>query len=238
MKQLIAVLAVSGLASTALGDARARVFHASPDAPNVDVYVNDGLAFGNLAFGLSTAYASLPGADYNFKVRPAGLDNPVVIDADASLASGVDYTIAAIGTLGGGTLAPLILIDDNSLNADFARVRFVHASPDAPAVDIAVQGGPVLFSSIAFADFGNYLNVGPGSYDLEVRVAGTTNVVLSLAGITFDANTVYTVWALGFAASPGGPGLSAAITVDAVIPAPGAIGLLAAAGLLAARRRR
>ena len=33
-----------------------RVFHAAPQAPNVDVYVNDQMVFSNLAFGDFTRY--------------------------------------------------------------------------------------------------------------------------------------------------------------------------------------
>ncbi len=234
----IAAALAGTLTAAAIADipANVRVIHASPDAPNVDVFANGGLAFSNLAFGQATDYAALPGGDYNFQVTPFGQMNPVVIDADASLMGGTDYSIVAVDTL--ANIAPLVLVDDNTLDPDQARVRFVHASPDAPAVDIAVAGGgPVLFSDISFTNVGDYLSLDAGTYDLEVRVAGTDNVVLDLAGITLDAGTVYSVFAMGFA---GGmePGLQAVIFQDAVIPAPAALSLLAVAGLFGTRRRR
>jgi hypothetical protein len=60
-------------------------------------------------------------------------------------------------------------------------VRFIHLSPDAPAVDIAVKGGPILFKDIAFEKASTYLAVKPGAYDLEVRPTGTTTVALAVS---------------------------------------------------------
>jgi hypothetical protein len=228
----IAALAVSS--GTVLAQADVRVVHASPDAPNVDVLVNNSIAFSNLPFTGATSYASLPAGNYNFKVVPAGLPAPVVINADAMLMTNVDYTVAAVNTL--SAIEPLILIDDNSLISDKARVRFVHASPDAPAVDIALKGGPVLFGNVSFKGIGDYLAVGGGTYDFEVRVAGTGTVVLDVPGISLSNNSVYTVWAMG-QVSPGGKPLQAVLTTDA-IPAPSSLALLGLAGAVASRRRR
>ena len=41
-----------------------RVFHAAPQAPNVDVYVNDQMVFSNLAFGDFTRYVYLDEGEY------------------------------------------------------------------------------------------------------------------------------------------------------------------------------
>ena len=49
-----------------------RVFHASPDAPPVDIYVNEGLAFKNLSFKEFSEYVQLPMGEYKIEVFPAG----------------------------------------------------------------------------------------------------------------------------------------------------------------------
>jgi len=233
-KSIAALLGVAGLASmTTAGDAWVRAVHASPDAPNVDILVNDGVAFGDVPFTAISTYAALAPDTYNFKVVPAGQTDPVVIEADLGLSADTAYTIVALNTL--AKIEPLVLVDDNTLDNQAARIRFVHASPDAPAVDIALAGGGVLFGNISFKGVGDYISVPGGVYDLEVRLAGTDTVVLPLPGIGVSNKSVYTVYAMGFAG--GQPGLSAQISVDAV-PAPGAGAVLGLAGLLAARRRR
>ena len=203
------------LATDRVADARVRAIHASPDAPNVDILVNDGVAFGNAPFTGITDYANLAPDTYNIKVVPAGAVNPVVIEADLPFARDEDTTIIALNVL--DSIEPLVLTDDNTLDPEFARLRFVHASPDAPAVDIALaNGGAVLFPNISFKGIGDYLNVAPGTYDLEVRAAGTNIVVLSLPNIAVAPSAVYTAVAIGFFEPPtmNDPELGAIISVD------------------------
>jgi hypothetical protein len=222
MKKLVltslVLILVLATASTALaaGQARVRVVHASPDAPAVDVWVNDSIiAFSNAPFKGITAYSALDPATYNFKVVPTGATEPVVIEADLTLEADTDYTVVAVGQL--ANIEPLVLVDNNSAPAaGKAHVRFVHASPDAPAVDIAVQGGPVLFSNVSFKGVGDYLPVDAGTYDLEVRLAGTETVALSVPGVALTDQNVYTIFAMGLAG--GEPALEAVPSIDSVQP--------------------
>jgi len=161
----IALSLTVALTGTALAsDASIRAFHASPDAPAVDVLVNNALSpIAGLSYGNVSSYVDVPGATYNFKIVSAGANAPIVFDGD--LAADTDYTIAATGLLGGSpAFAPIVLTDDNTLSATSARLRFVHASANAPAVDIALAGGDVLFSNISVRDYGGYINVPGGTY--------------------------------------------------------------------------
>ena len=224
MKRLAVVSAVLVLslvmatAAMAQDMSRVRVVHASPDAPAVDVWVNGAVAFSNAPFEGITDYAELAAGTYNVQVSPTGATEPIVIDADLDLAAGTDYTVVAVGLL--ENIEPLVLVDNNSAPAaGKAHVRFVHASPDAPAVDIAVaNGGPVLFSNVPFKGVGDYLPVDAGTYDLEVRLAGTDTVALSVPGVSLADSTVYTVFAMGLAG--GEPALKAVPSVDASYEVP------------------
>jgi hypothetical protein len=79
-------------------------------------------------------------------------------------------------------------------------------------VDVAVTGGPVLFSNVSFRQFSGYPQVAPGTYDLEVRVAGTTTVALAIPGVALRPGTNYTVFAVGLLSNKS---LSALPAVDA-----------------------
>jgi hypothetical protein len=203
---LQAVLSVDGV-----GNAKVRAIHASPDAPNVDVLVNDAPAFENLPFTGVTGYAMLPPDTYNVKVVPAGATEPVVIEADLGLSAATTYSVVAVNVL--DKIEPLVLIDDNTTDPSNARVRFLHASPNAPAVDIAVaDGGPVLFGDIEFTEVGDYIAVPAGTYNLEARLAGTATVVLDIPGVALAAGNVYTAYALGLV--NGEPALQASLSID------------------------
>lgn len=222
MKRLFVITAVLvlslAMATVALADgheARVRVVHASPDAPAVDVWVNGAVAFSNAPFKGITDYAKLEPGTYNVQVSPTGATEPIVINADLELATQTDYTVVAVGQL--ANIEPLVLVDNNAAPAaGKAHVRFVHASPDAPAVDIAVTGGPVLFPNVSFKGVGDYLPVDAGTYDLEARLAGTETVALSVPGVTLEEGTVYTIFAMGLAG--GEPALTAVPSVDASYP--------------------
>lgn len=195
---LQAVLSADATGPNDTGNARVRVVHLSPDAPAVDVLVDGAAAFTGIPFGDVTGYAELPAGTYDVKVEPAGAGGagPFVIDADLTLSANTDYTVIATDVL--AQIFPTVLVDDNAAPAaGQARVRFFHGAPDAPAVDVAVTGGPVLFGNVEFGDSGGYVEVPAGTYDLEVRVAGTTAVALTLPGVTLEAGNVYTAYAAG-----------------------------------------
>ena len=181
------------------GDACVSVVHASPDAPNVDVYVNDELAISNLGFGWWSNWIALPAGEHRVQVTPTGeMADISVIDATVTLDSGMAYQVAATGFL--AEIAPQILtVDLSGMSDGSARVQVVHAVPDAPEVDIALTGGDVLISDLSFPMASEALDVPEGKYDLEVRIAGTEDVVLSLPETELNANTYYHVYAIGSA---------------------------------------
>ena len=201
-------------ASAQSGNARVRVLHAVPDAPAVDVYLNDAEAISDLTFNEITAYTSVPAGDYSVKVYPAsanGTGTPVIDVPSLTLAVGQDYTVAAVGTL--ATIEPLVLTDNNAAPAaGQAHIRVVHASPDAPNVDIFAAGAGVVVSDLAFKEPSAYLPLPAGSYDLQVRVAGTETVALDLPDTALAAGNVYTAFAVGLAA--GQPALTVNLATD------------------------
>lgn len=78
-----------------------------------------------------------------------------------------------------------------------ARVRIVHASPDAPAVDIYVNGGIVL-ENLPFREYSEYLSLPAGTYTVEIKVTGTSTVVKQLS-VPVQAGKDYTAIAVGYA---------------------------------------
>lgn len=196
---LVALLGVSAASAQSSEAAWVRIVHASPDAPAVDIWVNGEVAISGLAFGEATDYVELPGGDYDVAVTPEGAGaEDAVIEATLTLENGMAYTVAAVGQV--AEIEPLVLSDDLTAPADgTAHVRVVHASPDAPAVDVAVAGGPVLIENLEFKADSGYLPVDAMSYDLEVRPTGTEDVAIDIAGFNAEAGTVYTVMAIGLA---------------------------------------
>lgn len=179
------------------GDACIDVVHASPDAPAVDVYLDGMKALENLSFGAISGWVAVPAGEHQVQVVPTGSDvSSAVIDVKVTLESGAAYQVAATGIV--VDIAPQVYqVDLSELSADQTRIRVIHTSPDAPAVDIAAKGGDVLISNLSFPAASDYLTVPAGAYDLEVRPTGTMDVALALNGVELEAGTVYDVFAVG-----------------------------------------
>ena len=200
MGLVVAVMAMMVAPAFAAGEAMVRVTHASPDAPAVDVCVNGSVAFAALEFGKTTEYANLPAGSYDVQVYPAGSNcqGTAVIDAKGLKLDAKAYTVMAIGKL--AEIKPLILVDNLSAPAaGKVHVRFVHASPDAPAVDITTKDGAKVFSNVAFGKSTDTTPLPAGTYDLQARVAGTDTVALDLPGVNLPEGAILTVVAEGFA---------------------------------------
>jgi Domain of unknown function (DUF4397) len=189
----LGLVAVMAMPVAAQNEAFVRVVHASPDAPNVDVWVDGETVLTDVPFTAVSDYLALPAGTYNVQVTATGSTDPV-IDADLALEAGTSYTVAATGLL--ADITATVLTDDRAPADGKAKLRVFHASPSAPAsVDVAVSDGPLLVEALAYPDATAYLTVDAGTYPLEIRAAGDDMAALTLEA-TLDAGQNYTAIAM------------------------------------------
>lgn len=190
------------------------VTHASPNAPGVDLLV-DGSKQNSaaLSFPSNTGYLKVETGSRNVKVNVSGTST-TVINADLALEKDKNYSVFAIDSV--SKISALVLTDDLTAPASGkAHVRFVHLSPDAPAVDVAVaSSGAVVFGNKSFKEYTAFTPLDAGTYNLDVRVAGTSTVALVLPAITLESGKIYTVFAKGFLGGSGAQALGAEIIVN------------------------
>ena len=185
--------------------ARLRVVHASPDAPNVDVLVDNSVALPNVAYKAFSDYLPVAAGARNLKVRAAGTTT-TVIDATPTLAAGEAYTVLATGFVAG--IAPLVLEDDlSNPAAGNIKLRLVHASPSAGDVDIYVTAPGADIAALAPTLAGvpfraaAYLERPAGSYRVRITPEGTKTVAIDVNGLTLTAGQIRTAVAVD---APGG----------------------------------
>jgi hypothetical protein len=200
------------------GQARVMVVHASPNAPNVDVRVNNNLALTNVAYPTNSGYTAVNAGSTNIKVSPTGTTT-YAIDGTVNLEANMAYSVFAVDSL--NKIKAAVVADNLTAPASGkAHVRFFHFSPNAPAVDIAVTGGPVVFGGRTFNDQGanasraSFTPLDAGTYNLEVRLAGTNTVVLSVPNVMLTAGKIYTVLARGFVGGTGAQALGAQVIMN------------------------
>ncbi|OIJ17289.1 hypothetical protein BKP37_01940 [Anaerobacillus alkalilacustris] len=175
--------------------AKVRVLHASPDAPAVDVYVNGEKTFDNMTYYQISPYLEIPAGSYEVEIYPAGQTTNPVLSQTIEVGADQNYTVAASDRLNNIQLVPVV--DTTDIPRNKSKVRFLHISPNTPAVDIAVQDGDILFENISFGNASDYIEVDPGRVTLEVRKAGTNEVILTLRNTNLRANEAYTITAIG-----------------------------------------
>lgn len=188
-----------------------RVLHAVPNAPNVDVYANETLVFNDLAFGEYTPYLTLPEGRYKIEVYVAGTMNDPILTNNVTNNEGAYLTIGVTGTL--DDLGMVGIIDaDMPANPGRAMIRFAHLSPNAPAVDITLANGNVIFDDVSFREITSYMDILPMEYTLEVRGAGSDAIVLTVPNVNAESGKYYTVYAIGLFGDQ--PELEALLVMD------------------------
>lgn len=218
------VVAPATGAAAEVVDSRAslRVGHFSPNVPAVDVFLKapgQANAAGNrvlagVTFPQDSGFLAVDSGTYDASVALAGQLNGVLNLNGAALAASSNTSVFAIGLLNGTGAQALRLAaftDDRAPVAGKAKVRVLHLSPDAPAVDVVVlNGGAIAARPVTNLAFPNAtaqsLQLDPGSYTLAVVPAGASTPVLpTAAGATVQlaAGDVVSVAAVGCLSTTG-----------------------------------
>jgi len=203
MKKLLFLIVIASavfsvVALSGCGDhAKVRVIHGSYDAPSVDVSVDGTTKFGGISYGESSGYRRVLAGDRRIEVTPANAAGPVVIDEVLALAGDQRVTVYAVDEL--EDITAIVSVDDRKTSLVKAKVRFIHASPDAPGVDIKLNAGdgPIVFDDTEFTEIQEYIEVNPGSYTFVVTPANDDTALIQFNPVTLQACRVYTIVALG-----------------------------------------
>lgn len=173
-----------------------RLFHASPNAPAVDVYANGKLIAQNLSYKKFSKYLPVAPGNYNIQIYPAGNTINEVLNTNLYIPQGTIFNAAVIGQLPNISLYP---IPEPYTVQNFGRpcIRFIHLSPNAPNVDIVLSDGRKVFSNIGYKDITDYVCIPAGTYNFEVRPTGSDDVVLTVPDVRLKANNYYTIYAVG-----------------------------------------
>jgi hypothetical protein len=172
------------------------LLHAAPQAPAVNIYSDDETLLGeSLEFGEFTPYIPIQPGEYEIDVTLVDEMEPI-LGALLTIPDRVIYTIAVIGT---PPNIEIVAIEDPPLNVPVNQVglRFVHLSPNAPAVDVRLQDDNLLFQDIGYLEAPNYIYVDPSTYFINVYPTGTDENVLQVPNIRLKKDRFYTIYAVG-----------------------------------------
>ena len=194
--------------------AKVMAVHASPDAPAVDVLLDGVVAAGDLAFTEHTPYLPVPAGTHSVKINVAGTSQTVLELPAVPVTAGLVISVFAIGYA--ENLGVLPLVDDlTSPSAGKSKIRFLNLSPNAPAGDLTDTDGNILFGDVSFGDdLSDFDEVDAGTYNIQLRLAGTSEVLLEVQNITLTAGKIYTVFLEGIVGGEGAQALGATVIIN------------------------
>jgi hypothetical protein len=190
------------------GKARVRVINDSPDAGKIDVVQRGGdQLFGGVDSGDTTDYKDIDAGTYSLDIRKN--DETLFSATDLAIKAGRAYDIFAIGQVADNSLA-LLLLETNvsrpcaevlSLEGnatESACVRIVHASPGSPAVDVYLNGSPIV-QNLAFGTATDYV-IAPAGDKTKIQITSTGASLDNAAvdkDVALDAGQAYEFVATG-----------------------------------------
>jgi hypothetical protein len=142
-------------------------------------------------------YFKVKPGKFKVEVRKAGepTSSPPVIAATVNLEAGKAYTVAVFGQL--TDVKAALLTDDMSRPANSkSKVRLIQAIPGDAAVDLA-SGGDVLISNARFPSASNYQEVPAGTVDVEIRKAGSNQVLAKANNLKLPSGSISSLVAVG-----------------------------------------
>lgn len=201
---------------------RVYALHAGADAPAVDLFVGDQELVDNLSFGGLSSPVQVPPGAYTIdffaaaagNARPAGA--PAASAVTAEIPAGSEVLAVATGLLGGTGAAGSPVFQVTAAIEGFAddtqaRLRVVHASPDAPAVDVGILNAeqvvsPVLLPNLTFGTASPAEGVGAGqtsTLPLGVTPTGQNSTVAASFHVPVESTTRAFAVAAGALATSG-----------------------------------
>jgi len=174
-----------------------RFLHASPAVKDVDIYVNGSRVLRDFSYKNNSSHMQLQPGKYQVDIYPAGESVSTVISKKIMVEPGRIYTAAIAGQA--NNLRLLTFEDSPQTPVGETKSRFIHLSPDAPAVDITGKNGDVIFPNVSYKQATTYLALNPMTVTLEAKVAGTKNTVVTIPDVKLEPNNAYTIVAVGTA---------------------------------------
>lgn len=178
------------------------IYHASPNAPELDVIVDDRQV-NRLDFTDYTGYLNFYTGARHFKINPFNASNSL-IDTTITLADGAFYSVFIVNDL--PNVEALTVRDSANAPSDGkAKLRFINLSPDAGSLEIASDGeGSSLFGPREFKQPSHFVEVDATSSSFVLSPAGSSDELVTVSGIELRPGRFYTIIARGFANPPSG----------------------------------
>jgi hypothetical protein len=199
-------------ASAGVSEVQVRLVHVAPNAPRIDLEVGGVRAARGIDYGSVSEYVRIPAGEYDIVLfsTPENPGQPasslVAARTVANLRGGGVFSVVAANEP--NRMTALVLEDNIHPPFDQALVRFVHAAPDAPALQWQGEQGRVLLPQLAFGQVSTFQAMRPGFTQIQVAIAPSASapgvqsapsrsIPLQRFDLQLEAGKVYTLYVAG-----------------------------------------
>ncbi len=192
------------------------IMHLAPTAPSIDVFFNDQKV-SNTPFApgnVTVAYNAIDKGACSIKFKKVASDSVVAELPVARYDSLSFYTLFIYNLQVNGPAKAVRVKDDfSNVVLDKPYYRFFHASPNTGAVDLYInnvkmESGRLLADNTTYDALNKFLVATPGTYNVQVRLAGTGTVIANLNNVDLQARNAYTFYLRGLEGGSGNSELS------------------------------
>jgi len=193
----LAIAGMLGLAACGGATANLQVFNASPDAPPVDILVDNQVVGSDLPDFSFAQYQEVSSGDQNLRVNETG-SSRTLVELNPQLNANQNYTLVVLNFL--NEIEALLLTDDNSIDQPTtSKIRLVNGAPSSPGLDFyfTAPGADIsainpLVSDLSFKEVSDYLVIGAGNYEVRATQTGTKTVLIDSGNFILSPSQVRT----------------------------------------------
>jgi len=181
------------------------ITHASPNAPDLDMYVDAKLAAINISYGTDTGYLQINPGTFRIDFSQADSTRSLAYQT-FTFESNKFYSMFVIDSLSKMKLVAMEDVFTAAVNTDSAQVRYLDFSPDAPFHSVTITNGTDSLQyairgfndqsanngSTAFADLKS------GTYDVKLSMPGSSTPFKVFSGIALTGGKRFTLYLKGF----------------------------------------
>lgn len=178
-----------------------RVFNATANSDEIDVYINDILVFSNVKYREFVPYTPTFPGDYTVKVYECGNDEKLILEQELTIAGGNVGTLVITGIMPKLMMLAVFENPNEEICDSNAKFRIAHLSPTTEPIDLTVNNVKMI-DEIPFGKRTNYAQVPTGIYDFviegsNIEMQENKQKVRISKKIELKDKKIYTIYLIG-----------------------------------------
>ncbi|RYE28555.1 MAG: DUF4397 domain-containing protein [Sphingobacteriaceae bacterium] len=198
---------------TPVGNAHIAMINAAPGTAAINFYyTGNKINTIPLVYGNTTGYRNLISGSREIQIK-ANLTNKMLTANTVRLKQDSSYSFFVYEA--NNTITTAISYDDlSNPSVGNAKIRLVNLSAGLSSADLYITNGPQLSSSISFGSIGIYQELKAGTYNFDLRLHGSNNLLLNIPNVRLDNGKTYTMWSGGSVKGSGSTALFTQIIIQ------------------------